>query len=635
MKRRKLGIVMMLVAILVVNTFASKGAVLAETTVRKEELRTPSGIPEGKIGVAIEQYIQENQNKLASVAVGVFRGDETIYETQAGYSDVEQQTLANQDTVYEWGSVSKLLVWVSVMQLWEQGKLDLETDIKDYLPKDFFQKLSYDDPITMLDLMNHQGGWQETTVELEVTKKEEIVDLETALHITEPIQSFRPGTVTSYSNWGAALAAYIVERISNEEFVSYVHHHIFEPLGMEHTAFAPDYSDTPWVQEQRNHLKCYSFETDERKSLGEDIRYILVYPAGSATGTYQDFLTFAKSFVTPSATVPLFQNPSTLDVMKEATAYYGTSDIKKVCHGMWTQFFAVDVMGHTGNTNGCSSSLMFDERTGLGAVVLTNVQGEVTFCQGLNTLIFGEFKDNPHAIDAQTNEDELGGWYYISRSFLKGRYSLLKYVGATMSVSKAEDGSFQLPGGIKLKYYGNHQYIMEQGEMQLFVYAAKDENGKMSLQTLSMDFIEQSTSSAIMGYVGIGIFIVSVMICFILLLVQLIKRLHRKLHKKQQGKQLWLKIVMEVQNVIVGICVIGLIILPVLSGNFNIGPVMLECIIIMVAAILTLIWVGGTIVIGRKQQLKKTKMVGMLLLAGMTTYISAFTMYWSLYNFWQ
>ena len=64
------------------------------------------------------------------------------------------------NSVFEWGSVTKLTVWVSVMQLWEEGKIDLKTDIKEYLPKDFLKsKLKFDKPITMLDLMNHQAGF--------------------------------------------------------------------------------------------------------------------------------------------------------------------------------------------------------------------------------------------------------------------------------------------------------------------------------------------------------------------------------------------------------------------------------------------------------------------------------------------
>ncbi len=55
--------------------------------------------------------------------------------------------------MFEWGSATKLLVWVSVMQLWEQGLLELEQDVRKYLPEDFLQNLSYDDPITMLHLM--------------------------------------------------------------------------------------------------------------------------------------------------------------------------------------------------------------------------------------------------------------------------------------------------------------------------------------------------------------------------------------------------------------------------------------------------------------------------------------------------
>ena len=92
----------------------------------------------------------------------------------------------------------------------------------------------------------------------------------------EPEQIYEPGTVTAYSNWGVALAAYIVECVSGMSFADYVHQNIFEPLGMEHTAIAVNLSDNTWVQEQRSELECYTIDGE----LIEDcFYYITLYPA--------------------------------------------------------------------------------------------------------------------------------------------------------------------------------------------------------------------------------------------------------------------------------------------------------------------------------------------------------------------
>ena len=73
--------------------------------------------------------------------------------------DKKKKLAVDDSSVFEWGSTTKITVWVSVMQLWEEGKINLKTDIKEYLPKDFFDKSQVRQAITMLDLMNHQAGF--------------------------------------------------------------------------------------------------------------------------------------------------------------------------------------------------------------------------------------------------------------------------------------------------------------------------------------------------------------------------------------------------------------------------------------------------------------------------------------------
>lgn len=103
-----------------------------------------------------------------------------------GDANTKDNIKADEDTVYEWGSISKMLVWTSVMQLYEQGKIDLNEDFRTYLPDGFLSNLSYKKPITMLHLMNHTAGFQETVWDVETADKEKIISLKDALLYTAP-----------------------------------------------------------------------------------------------------------------------------------------------------------------------------------------------------------------------------------------------------------------------------------------------------------------------------------------------------------------------------------------------------------------------------------------------------------------
>lgn len=120
------------------------------------------------------------------------------------------------------------------MQLKEQGKLDFETDIREYLPEGFLTKLQYEDEkITMLNLMNHDAGFQESMYENQLATEDELYgSLEEAVKACECYQAYHVGEHTAYSNWGTALAAFIVERVSGMSYVDYVNENIFKPLGM-------------------------------------------------------------------------------------------------------------------------------------------------------------------------------------------------------------------------------------------------------------------------------------------------------------------------------------------------------------------------------------------------------------------
>lgn len=402
----------------------------------------PSGTVYEAIGTEIEDFVAEHESTTAGMSVSVFDESEVIYSGYFGYADKENDVAVNQDTVMEWGSATKLLVWVSVMQLWEQGKIDLEADVQEYLPEAMLTNVNYDTPVTMLHLMNHQAGFQEHYADLFVKDSSDILSLEEALRAHKPEQIYEPGTVTAYSNWGCALAGLIVERVSGMSFADYVHENIFKPLGMEHSALAADLSDNAWVQEKRKELQCY---TADGTLMPDCFYYITLYPAGMCTSTLEDFRVFGQALL--RGDTPLFQNADTWIKLFTPSAYSGDSNIPANYHGFWVLPYGVEVIGHGGNTAGCSSYLAVNLESGTGMVVMTNQANEIVYNGEMLELLYGKFvteewfaegRDNWEGIYRPARTMRKGPFKIMSLSFMLGEPEVEEYwaIGTTGNVEK-------------------------------------------------------------------------------------------------------------------------------------------------------------------------------------------------------
>lgn len=165
-----------LAAILLCILFMATGPVRAFALSSDGTL--PSGISRENIDREIEDYVAAHAETTAGMAVSVFDRSTVIYRNYFGFSDVEKGISVDENTVFEWGSATKILVWVSVMQLVEQGKLELEADLRQYLPEGFLRNLTFDVPVTMLNLMNHDAGFEETLVGMFTHREDRILSLE-------------------------------------------------------------------------------------------------------------------------------------------------------------------------------------------------------------------------------------------------------------------------------------------------------------------------------------------------------------------------------------------------------------------------------------------------------------------------
>ncbi|MEM8533367.1 MAG: serine hydrolase domain-containing protein [Chloroflexota bacterium] len=172
---------------------------------------------------------------IAGAVVTVVQDDTIVANRGYGFADLAQrEPVDSETTLFRIASISKLFTATAVMQLVEQGQLDLDQNVNAYLDFELPMPLG---EITLEHLLTHTPGFEEVLRGLILADADEPATLRDYLVNNIPSQVFPPGEVPAYSNYGSALAGYIVERVSGEAFEDYIDQHIFAPLGMDYSTF--------------------------------------------------------------------------------------------------------------------------------------------------------------------------------------------------------------------------------------------------------------------------------------------------------------------------------------------------------------------------------------------------------------
>ncbi|MFI9489469.1 serine hydrolase domain-containing protein [Promicromonospora sp. NPDC052451] len=302
---------------------------------------------------------------IAGGVVTVVHDGEIVTTRGYGYADTgttggDPVPVDPERTLFRPGSVSKLFTATAAMQLVESGDLDLDTDVAEYL--DFDVPRNFDEPMTLRHLLTHTAGFEERIDGLIGTGDESPV-LRDALATEPPEQVFEPGTVPAYSNYGNALAGYIVERVSGVPFEEYVRRNVLEPAGMTSSTF-----EQPLPAGLRDQMSN-GYPSAADAPGGFEI--VGTSPAGALSATAPDMARFmlaqlgepgAGTLLTP-ATRELMQSPaldeSTLGTLAGAPGMaLGWFDESRNGHR---------IVGHGGDTNYFHSHLQIypEERTGI------------------------------------------------------------------------------------------------------------------------------------------------------------------------------------------------------------------------------------------------------------------------------
>ncbi len=379
------------------------------------------------------------RDNIAGAVVVIVKDGQVLTQRGFGFADIAKQTPVNPaSTLFRAGSISKLFTWTAVMQLVEQRKLDLDADINRYL--DFSIPPYQGQPITLRNLMTHTPGFEEYA-RGGIRFEGAVPSLGDALKQWTPERVFAPGSTPAYSNYGAALAGYIVERVSGESFDAYIEQHIFQPLGMDHSSFRQPLPASLLPSMAQG----YPVASGPPKPY----ELILVPPAGSLSMSGADAAKFMISHLNHGAGL---LTAETADRMHDP-AYVSVAGTNRMALGFYEQRLNGRlVIAHGGDLNYFHSYLWLIPSENVGVFFSINSQGQgSTF--GLRLSLFQQFGDRyfpavkSPLVELPTAKEHaklLSGEYIESRGSFSNFLRAASLIGQT-KISLDSDGRPLVP----------------------------------------------------------------------------------------------------------------------------------------------------------------------------------------------
>jgi CubicO group peptidase (beta-lactamase class C family) len=473
---------------------------------------------------------------IAGAVIAVVKDGKVIFEKGYGYSDVEKKTLVSpQDTLFRPGSISKLFTWTAVMQQVEQGKLDLDRDVNEYL--DFKIPQTFGKPTTLRNIMTHRSGLEETIKDLFVSSEKDLTPMARYLPSHLPAQIFPPGTIPAYSNYATTVAAYIVQRISGEPFDDYVDNHFFKPLNMTRATFRQPLPESlkPFMS------NGYALGSGKPKPF----EYVEVAPAGSLSASAESMSHWM---------IMHLQNGRYGDVqiLKPETAVQmharqegWPAGMNAMALGFYEQNMnGHRVIAHGGDTEAFHSNLLLILDANTGLFVSYNSAGRPDhgdnrgnlFVKFMDRYFPGAPANEPTLSTAAADAKSVAGPYKISRRFETNILAMTTMLGEAKFVADPKDNTIYLDGFLK-EENGQPRHFREIGPMQFRsvdgpekVAFVKDANGRRIAYIDYPFMVFQEVDSALdrqmFNYVAIGFGLAMVVLTILMWPVAAILRKH-------------------------------------------------------------------------------------------------------------
>jgi CubicO group peptidase (beta-lactamase class C family) len=206
-----------------------------------------------------------SQNDITGLSIALVDDQQVVWQTGFGYADLENGVRADPETLYRAGSIAKLFTASAVMQLSEQGRIDIDQPLAAALPEfSIKSRFAHADPVTPRNVMAHYSGLPSNYL-LDLYVRNPSPRFEVVLDgLRDQYLTFPPNKVFSYSNAGMAVLGTAVQQLSGEPFGDYMARHFFQPLGMAHSRFAA----RPLVKTYEKHREAEAYSLRDMPAAG-------------------------------------------------------------------------------------------------------------------------------------------------------------------------------------------------------------------------------------------------------------------------------------------------------------------------------------------------------------------------------
>ncbi|WP_217302747.1 serine hydrolase [Clostridium sp. 001] len=393
------------------------------------------------------------EEHVPGAVITVVKDGKVIFSKGYGYADLENKVPVTPDkTLVRIASVSKLFTYTAMMQLSEQGKVDLKADVNKYL-KGYTLKNKYSNPVTVEELLTHTSGIDDNRIADLSKDKRDLLPMNDFLKKHLPKVVREPGTVINYSSYDAALAGGIVEQVSGKPLNNFIEDNIFKPLKMSNSTLNRDMNPKG--------LECgYNYENGKIVKAELLEGYFNNYAVGGIISTSEDMAKFMiaqlnngvyrdKRILQESTAIDMHSQHATFDKRLPGMAY-GFNE--KYIKG----YRAIEHPGYSPDNIYSDMTLFPDEN--LGVFISIN--------QGMNNLpdeIVSEMVEKyfPKKEEAKNKKP-----YYTSKSNLKdfvGTYRFSENPKSTFHKADAfpegEDVTVSLKNGKALTLTGKDVFV--------------------------------------------------------------------------------------------------------------------------------------------------------------------------------
>lgn len=304
-----------------------------------------------------------NENNVIGATAGYSVNGETVWQASSGYTDQKTQQAFTTTTITRLASIAKPMTAIAVMQLVEQGLIDLDVPIQTYIP-DYPKQASTQ--ITTRHLLSHTSGIGGYKNGKEAETKKEYATLYNALVIFKERELlFEPGTRFNYTTYGYTVLGAIVEKVTGGSFGAYLQKNIWDKAGMTNTGVEK------FGQKKQGQSSLYHQNSKGKTKAGTENNLSNRLPGGGVYSTLEDMLKFGNAIINNT-----FVKESTMNLMREHHS------LEKERNGYGFGWFLYNpkpneggIIGHSGEQTGSSTQLVIVPGLKTVVVILSNTSG--------------------------------------------------------------------------------------------------------------------------------------------------------------------------------------------------------------------------------------------------------------------